>query len=73
MTEPTEIEKKIETDFNTKLALLEDSDAARNSLLAAECDALRNLLDELVTRRIKAEYLGLSSLSGRTESQERID
>lgn len=73
MTEPTELEKRVEVDFNAKLALLEDSEAPRNSLLAAECDALRNLLDELVARRIKAEYLGQSSITGRDSSQERID
>ncbi len=71
MTEPTELEKKIEADFNTKLALLEDSEAPRNSLLAAECDALRALLDEMVTRRLRLEYLGQSPINnGR---QEGID
>lgn len=73
MSEPTEIEKKLESALNTKIDLLEDSEAPRNTLLAAECDALRNLLDELVERRLRAEYLGQSSITGRNPHEERID
>ncbi|MBX2989464.1 MAG: hypothetical protein KF802_16365 [Bdellovibrionaceae bacterium] len=68
MSEPTEIEKKL-------LARLEElsSRLGPSIQINAEYSALENIYDELVERRLRAEYLGQSSITGRNPHEERID
>lgn len=69
MSEPTEIEKKIAA------VICEDGDnpTASAYIEAIEHDCLDRLLVELVERRLRAEYLGQSSITGRNPHEERID
>ncbi len=76
MTEPTEIEKKIAEHIAESDAKFPGSDepfTAENFINMYETNALRTILTELIERRLKAHYLGPSSITGRDSSQERID
>jgi len=75
MTQPTELEKKIadaiiasnnEIKFGGQPTL-------ENWIKQKERLILEGLLNELVERRLRLEYLGPSSLSGRDSNQERIE
>lgn len=70
MSEPTQIEKKIVMD------ILGKEEWSPNCIGHQEDveDAVRAALHrELVERRLRAEYLGQSSITGRNPHEERID
>lgn len=85
MSEPTEIEKKISGPSNLEIELLaalqqrpEPFSSAfggvqPGELHIAERAAILTLLREATERRLRAEYFGQSSITGRDSSQERID
>lgn len=73
MTEPTELEKKIAERISAlqyPYAVWYTPEKVEERL---EFEALLSLAAELTLRRLKAEYLGQSSITGRDSSQERID
>ena len=70
MSKPTEIEKKIAERLNETSM---PKDGVMTLALRMEDEVLRGILRELMERRLRAEYLGLSSITGRTENEERID
>lgn len=67
MSEPTELEIKIAERL---VALDERREPVLIPIDTAERNALHNLLDELVERRLRHEYLGRASIESR---EERID
>jgi hypothetical protein len=73
MSEPTETEKALAERISTLMQPNLPDWQPENELQRHEYLSLQALLRELTERRLRTEYLGLSSITGRTESQERID
>jgi len=69
MSEPTELENQI----YERLKEVGDDTETPTVLRLAQEKALLHILDELVERRLRMQYLGREAVTGISERQERID